>query len=208
MNFAGSFFIISRFYARFQSLICAPAHSASRQSVTSPSISISMSSAPSSSLSIPPAAQSASKSASPASSAAQTARRFHPVRRDMRPSGFRLRLPRRSERAASFPAERRRLAESGRALRLDDQRGKDVVCTGDQPCAVADEHIRQLRAWAVHASGRANTSRPFSIVRMAVLSAPLRFGPSVTSVPRLMPAIMRLRCKKLYFVGTVPADIR
>ena len=39
---------------------------------------------------------------------------------------------------------------------------------------------------------------------MAVLSAPLRFGPSVTSVPRLMPAIMRLRCKKLYFVGTVP----
>ena len=52
--------------------------------------------------------------------------------------------------------------------------------------------------------GRANTSRPFSSVRVAVFSAPLRRGPSVTSVPRHMPAMMRLRCKKLYRLGGVP----
>ena len=52
--------------------------------------------------------------------------------------------------------------------------------------------------------GTANTSRPCSAAKRAVISAPLFSGASTTSTPQLRPLILRFRLGNVHFAGGVP----
>ena len=52
--------------------------------------------------------------------------------------------------------------------------------------------------------GTANTSRPSSIAKSAVMSAPLRSRASTTTVATASPATIRLRAGKRHGAGSTP----
>ena len=162
-------------------------------------MSIIMRMAPSSSLGRPTASHSSSKSRSPCSSSRQTAASVSP-----RPRGIARDF---SCRGASFGSSRGSSRDRSRGRVPDGSMDSAPRMSCAQVARRAPSESSRCGSWEPGLStrpGSAKTSRPHSSASCAVRSAPERRGPSVTSTPSAMPAMIRLRCRKLYFVGATP----